>query len=231
MGDGGEEHAGGARGRVVDGLTGPGFEHLGHQVDDGTVGVELGCGVTGVVGELLYQKLVADAELVLGEVGERECAGAEVLYELAQQMVGQAVLVGPRRVAEDAVEGIRVGLLDGAQGVLNAFADLPDLRAHDAPVGFGRDLEAVLLWKLRVPLVAAGIREGLGTLLIVDVAQALVEEQREDELLVLPRVDGAAQQGRRAPQVRLQLGLGNAISPRADSPSRFSSSIRRSSAE
>ena len=46
------------------------LEHLGHQMDDRAVGVELGGGVAGVVGELLDQVLVALAELVLGQIGD-----------------------------------------------------------------------------------------------------------------------------------------------------------------
>ena len=59
MRDAGEQHAAGAAGGVVDGLARLRLEHLGHQVDDGAVGVELGGGVAGVVGELLDQVLVA----------------------------------------------------------------------------------------------------------------------------------------------------------------------------
>jgi hypothetical protein len=40
----------------------------------------------------------------------------------------------------------------------------------------------------------SGVTGIIGRLLVVDVAQALVEQQREDELLVLSGVDGAASQ-------------------------------------
>ena len=121
MGDAGEQHAAGAAGGVVDGLARLRLEHLGHQVDDGAVGVELGGGVAGVVGELLDQVLVALAQLVLGQVGDGEFERGEVLDQVAQHGVGQAVLVGPLRVAEDAVELVRVGGLDGPHGRLEAL--------------------------------------------------------------------------------------------------------------
>ena len=101
-------------------LAGLRLEHLGHQVDDGAVGVELGGGVAGVVGELLDQVFVALAQLVLGQVGDGEFQRAEVLDQVAQHGVGEAVLVGPLRVAEDAVELVGVGGLDGAHGGLQA---------------------------------------------------------------------------------------------------------------
>ena len=99
-----DQHAAGAAGGVVDRLAGLRLEHLRHQVDEGAVGVELLRRVAAVVGELLDQVLVAVAELVLGHVGERERLGREVLDEVLQRLVGQTLLVGPRRVAEDAVE-------------------------------------------------------------------------------------------------------------------------------
>ena len=73
--DGGEQHAAGAAGGVVDALAWLRLEHLGHQVDDGAVGVELGGGVAGVVGEFLDEILVALAQLVLGQVGDASVPG------------------------------------------------------------------------------------------------------------------------------------------------------------
>ena len=69
--DAGEQHAAGAAGGVVDGLAWLRLEHLGHQMDNGAVGVELGSGVAGVVGKFLDEVFVALAEFVLGQVGER----------------------------------------------------------------------------------------------------------------------------------------------------------------
>ena len=68
--DGGEQHATGAAGGIVDALAGPRLEHRGHQVDDGAVGVELGSGVAGVVGEFLDEVFIALAQFILGQVGD-----------------------------------------------------------------------------------------------------------------------------------------------------------------
>ena len=140
-----EQHAAGAAGRVVDGLARLRFQHLGHQMDDGAVGVELGGGVAGVVGEFLDQVFVALAQLVLGQIGDGEFERAEMLDQVAQHGVREAVFVGPLRVAEDAVELVRVGGLDGAHGGLKRLADVLGRLPHVAPVGFLRDLEAVVL--------------------------------------------------------------------------------------
>ena len=69
------------------------LEHLGHQVDDGAVGVELRGGVAGVVGELLDQVLVAVAELVLGHVGDGQVERAEVLDQVLSVASGRRSLL------------------------------------------------------------------------------------------------------------------------------------------
>ncbi len=119
---GGDQHAAGAAGGVVDALAGLGCEHLHHQMHHGAVGVELLGRVAAVVGELLDQELVAVAQLVLGHVGQRERLAGEVLQQVLERGVGQALLVGPGRVAEDAVQPVGVGGLDGAHGVLDGAA-------------------------------------------------------------------------------------------------------------
>ena len=86
-----------------DGLARLGIEHQGHQVDDGAVGIELSCGVPAIVGELLDQVLVGAAQLVLGQVRNGQFQRGEMLHQIAQHGVGQAILVGPLRVAENAV--------------------------------------------------------------------------------------------------------------------------------
>ena len=107
------KHAAGATGGVVDRFARLRFEHLGHQMDDRAVGVELGGGMARIVGELLDQVFVALAQLVLWEVGKGKFERAEVLDEVAQHRVGESVLVGPLRVTEDAVELVRIGGLYG----------------------------------------------------------------------------------------------------------------------
>ena len=68
-----------------------------------------------------------------------------MLDQVAQHGVGEPVLVGPLRVAEDAVELVRVGRLDGAHGRLERPADVRGRLPHVAPVAPRRNLEAVVL--------------------------------------------------------------------------------------
>ena len=205
------------------------LQHLRHQVHDRAVGVELGGGVTGIVGELLDEVFVALAQFVLGQVGDGQLERAEVLDQVAQHRVGQAVLVGPLGIAKDAVELVGVGRLDGTHGGLEGAADILGGLAHLAPVGLGRNLEAVVLREVGELLVPTGFRQRGLRLLVEDVAEALVEQQREDELLVVARVDGAAQERGRAPQVGFELLLGDAGAHRS-SPSRLSMAMSFSSA-
>ena len=55
---------------------------------------------------MLFRSL---AELVLGQVRDCQLEAAEVLHQIAQHRVGQAVLVGPLGVTEDPVELVGIG--------------------------------------------------------------------------------------------------------------------------
>ena len=124
MGDAGEEHAARATGGIVDGFAGLRFEHLGHEMDDSAVGVELGGGVAGIVGEFLDEIFVSLAQLVLGQIGQGEFERAEVLDQVAQHGIGEAVLVRPLCVAKNAIELVGIGRLDGAHGGLEGLPDV-----------------------------------------------------------------------------------------------------------
>ena len=65
-----------------------------------------------------------------------------------------------------------------------------------------RNLEAVVFGELGIGQVAAGFREGRLILLVPDIRDALEEQQREDELLVVAGVDEAAQQDGGAPEIQ-----------------------------
>src|SRR5665647_3765113 len=80
--------AAGTTGGVIGGFARLRLQHLCHEMDDGAVGVELGGGVAGVVGELLDQVFVALAQFVLGQLGDGEVECAEVLDEVTQHGVG-----------------------------------------------------------------------------------------------------------------------------------------------
>ncbi|OPZ67960.1 MAG: hypothetical protein BWY82_02664 [Verrucomicrobia bacterium ADurb.Bin474] len=126
-------------------------------MDHGAVGIELRSGVAGIVGELLDQKLVAHAQLILRAVGERKRLRAEVLDELAQHVIRQAILVGPLGIAKDPIQGVGVGCFNRPKGVLDSLAHVLDLGTGNLPVGVLRDLESMLLGKRGVFLIAAGL--------------------------------------------------------------------------
>jgi hypothetical protein len=163
--------------------------------------------VAGVVGELLDEILVALAQLVLGQVGDGEFQRGEVLDEVAQHGIRQAVLVRPLCITENAEELVRVRCLDGPHGLLqrpaHIAADLPNL----PPMRLRRHLEAVVLQEQRKVLISARVPQCGNDLLIEDIAEALVEQQREDELLVVPCVDRAPQEHGGTPEVGFELLL------------------------
>ena len=77
-------------------------------------------------------------------------------------------------------------------------------------MGLGGNLKAVVLRVGGKFGIAAGLGQRRLGFLVEDITQALVEEQREDELLVVPGINGAAQERGRAPEVGFKLLLGDA---------------------
>ena len=64
-----------------------------------------------------------------------------------QEDVGQSFLVGPLRIAENAVERFGVGLLDAAHGGLQRLAHIGRDGAYVVPMATFRYLKAVVLGK------------------------------------------------------------------------------------
>src|SRR5262249_2931295 len=114
--------------------------------------------------------------------------------------------------AKDAVELVGVGGLDGAQSRLQSPANIPGGLAHSAPVGLRRNLEAVILREKGELLVPVGLGQRGPRLLVEHIAQPLAKQQRKDELVVVARVDGAAQERGGAPEVGFELLLGDVLS-------------------
>ena len=223
----------GPAGRVVDVLARLRVEHLRHQVHEGAVGVELLRGVAAVVGELLDEVLVAVPELVFGHPFERQVLLREVLDEVLERGVGKLALVRPGGIAEHTLEPLGIRRLDGLKRAEQRPADVARCRPHVAPVSASRYDETVVCRIGGVPVVA-GLVERLPVVLIPDVGEALEEHQGEDVLLVIARVDEAAEQCRCAPEVALELALGELSAHCSHPPSvrtflRWSSAARASS--
>ena len=179
-------------------------------MDDGAVGVELGGGVAGVVGEFFDEILVALAELVLGEVGDGEFERGEVLDEVAEHGIGEAVLVRPLGIAKDPEELVGVGGLDGPHGLLQSLTDITIDLANLPPMGVRWHLETVVLWEQGKVLIPVRLPQCGDGLLIEDIAEPLEEEQGEDELLVVARVNGAPEEHGGSPEVGFEGLLGDA---------------------
>jgi hypothetical protein len=97
------------------------------------------------------------------------------------------------RIPKDAIQLVGVRLLNGPRGGLNRSAnvvgDLPNL----APMGFARNLEPVVLWVRGEIGIAAGLGKRSLGFLIEDIAESLVKQERENELLIVARIDRAPQ--------------------------------------
>ena len=205
-----DEHAARAAGRVVDVLTRLRFEHLRHKVHEGSVGVELLCGVAAVIGEFLDEVLVTVPELVFRHRLKGEVVLREVFDEVLERGVGELALVCPRGIAEHALQTLRVGGLDGEKCGEQRLADIARDRSHVAPVRPCGNDESVICRIGGVPFVA-GFVERLSVVLVPNVGEAFEEHQREDVLLVVASIDKATQERGGAPEIALELALGELL--------------------
>jgi hypothetical protein len=119
---------------------------------------------------------------------------------------------------EDTAQFI-TGLRDGAHGGGELLADVLGHGEHIAPARAVGDGEAVLAAGAEdrllrfgegAALLALQLRDGLVGLVLPLIAEALVEHQREDVVLVVLPGGLAAQDVGSAPEVRFELALGQA---------------------
>lgn len=87
-------------------------------------------------------------------------------------------------------------------GTVTVSADFP-------PVGFGRNLKAVVFREEGIFPVAARFGKGGLGFFVEHVAEAFQEEQRKDELFVVAGIDGSPQECGRSPEVGFKLLLGD----------------------
>ena len=196
-----EEHAAGPAGRVIDGFPGLGRKDANHQRDHGARGIEFTGLLVGEVGKFLDQVFIGLAENVRLAVLIAQVKRREVFDQVLEQRVRKAVFVGPLGIAEDAVQGVRVGLLDAAHGLLERMADIGALGPDIFPVAALRNLEPVVLRELGKFHIAVGLIQGHGILLVIDVGEPLEEQQREDVGLEIGRVDRTAENIRSFPKM------------------------------
>lgn len=70
---------------------------------DCSVGVELCSRVTGIISELFNQVFVGFTKIILGDRFNTERNFTEMFNQISQQMIGQALFIGPLRITEDAM--------------------------------------------------------------------------------------------------------------------------------
>ena len=182
-------------------------------------GVELAALLAGVVSELVDQVLIRIAQHVARAVAVRlEIRVAEIqVIEMVEQAAYDPIAVGgtaqlglvvPVGAGEHAVDAAGVGVLDLMAGDVERLAQVHGRLDDPAPVG------GVRLGKL--VLVGIVHRDRLGHaggdcdlhLLIEPVGQPFQERHREDVVLVIGRVDLAAQDVGGLPKLRLQFLAG-----------------------
>ena len=123
----------------------------------------------------------------------------EGLDEVEQGVLGQALLVGPGDVAEDARQRVGVRLLDPVEGVLKADADVLVQLAKLAPVAALREPEAVVVGLNLVGQLGAVIAGRAAVLVVPGIGDTLVEEEREEIRLEVRGIDRATPDCSRRP--------------------------------
>jgi len=198
------EQAGGAATGIIDVHSGCGIHDAGHDETDLCRCVELACALAAALGKFSDEVFIASPDDVRLYVGEPESLGADGLDEIAQPgVINVALAVGGGveiNAVNDALEQ-RVGVGDGPEVGGKLLADLVRERADDGPYG--------IVWILRLQrqgkadefLVVLHQLERLGSradflgdavdLVIEHIAQALGEDEREDEFLVFRRILGS----------------------------------------
>ena len=116
-----------------------------------------------------------------------------MLNEVAKQRIRQPILVGPLRVAENTVEGFRVGFFNSAHGLLQCLADVGGHFAHVGPMAIVRDLKPIILRKLGVFFVASSLGQRGLIFFVVNVRDAFEKQQRENVGLEIRGIHRAAQ--------------------------------------
>lgn len=171
-----QQHAAGAAGGVIDGLTLTRIENVNHESHDRAGGIELASLLVCQVGELFDQIFIRLSEDVRLRRMVAQVDAREMLDEVAQQGIREPILVRPLRVAEDAVERLWVALLDTPHGGLQRLADVGGNGAHVTPVAVFRDLETVVLREASVFLVSGGFLQRDLILLIMNIRNAFEEQ-------------------------------------------------------
>ncbi len=206
--DGLHEHPGAAAGRVIDALSWLRVEDPRHEPHDTARSEELPSLLAACLSELAQQVLVRRAEHVVGDGGRVQWDAVEDVDQVREGVLGEPVLVRPGDLSEDAAQGPGVGLLDPVKDQLKFVSDVLGDLAQVRPVATLGDDEPVVVGvgglghRLRRVIL-----DSLAVLRIPVVGEALEEQQREDVLLEVSRIHGAAQRVRGGEQARFKFCL------------------------
>jgi len=222
------QHAARTGGGVVDRVARARFENAHEGVHDLGRREEFASLGARVVRELLDEVLVRPAENVGRDARVRQVVLVEVLNERVDDLVRDERLAGAIGGGlvpvhgEDAAQLV-VGVGHGTHGLRQDLADVRGRGLHVAPARTVRDLEAMLptlaeyrllLVRERAALLPLQLGDGVVRLALPLVAEALIEHQGQDVVLVVLAGSLAAEDVRRAPQVGFELLESELHSPR-----------------
>ena len=202
--NGSQQHAAGATGWVVDRFPLLRIHDVHHQADNAARGVELAGFLVRGVGELLDEVLVGVTHHVGGDRCVADRQRGEVFNQILEELIRQAILIGPLGVAKDAIKVLLVGSLHSTHGVRECCADVLGSSAHIVPVGALRKLKAVLVVKILAVLSDHGV-----VLFMPLVADPLEKQQWQDVRLPITAINRAAAEDVGGfPEMGYQLGEG-----------------------
>ena len=152
-----------------------------------------------IVGKLLNQEFIGIAQFVVGHILDIKVLAGEMLYKLTKHLVGQTFLVGPIGIAKDALQLLGIDFLYFVQSLVDGLAYIDRGTAHLVPMCFGRYLETVILIESCIFQIAIAFLQGFFVFLIVHIANALVEQEREDVLLIVAGINETTKIGGGSP--------------------------------
>ena len=202
-----DQHASGAAGWVGDGLPRLRVEQFHDEVHDVAGCEELAGLFAGGVGEFPQQVLVGAAEHVAANGIRVEPQFVECAQQCDERRLGEPFGVGPIDIAEDAIEGAGVRLLNGQQGGSEFVADVLDGVVDVAPVASVGNLKDVEVGLDLVVEIGTEFGCRPGVIEVPGVADPLEEQRREHVTLEVGRVDRATQGVRGVPEGGFQLTL------------------------
>ena len=211
-----DEHSAGAGCGVADAHALARLQQLDDEAHHRPGRVELAALLPGVVGELVDQVLVgvaqhvAAAGCVLLEVVVAQVQVAEVGEQAADDALpvcraAQFGLVVPVRARQHAVQSGSIGVLNGVTCDIKRLPQVHRGPDDGGPASGLRHEELVLVPVPERQLARDALRHGVLDLLVKAVGEPLEEEDGEDVVLVVGRVDLPAQDVRGLPQLRLEL--------------------------